>query len=157
MAKMLSENEVQQVFDLYRRGNDIPGGDFPHRKNGFKPFIRDGNPGNLVDFSTLEYMRSQHLDRLYDLPVEQAQRDMFCEQIRQLREEFYSKSVLPKSLRNSAYREFEKVIVQGEIADIFYDELQNNGFDGNKAQKSTRSFYERAWPALERGYSINDL
>lgn len=157
MTKMLSEKEVQQVFNLYRRGNDLPGGDFPTPKNGFKPFLREGNPGNLVDSGALEYMRSQHIDRLYDLPVEQKKIDKFEEQVRQLREEFYNRSVLPKSLQNGAYGHFEKVIVQGEIADVFYKELQKNGFNGDSAKEATRSFYERAWPALERGYSIKDL
>jgi hypothetical protein len=157
MSKDLSDSEVKQIFDLYRRGNDLPRGDFPTLKNGLKPFVKDGNPGFLVDSGTLEYLRSQHLDRLHDLPVEQGKLDGFKEQVRELREEFYDRSALPKSMQNNAFGYFEKVIIQGEIADIFTEELQKNGFDGDKAKEATRSFYERAWPALKRGYSIQDV
>lgn len=155
--KNLNDNEVETVFDLYRRGNNLRKGDFPNKKNGFVPFIREGNPGNLVDEGSLEYMRSQYLNRLYDLPVDSKQIGEFKERINKLRTEFYNRSILPERLKESVFGYFEKVIVQGEIADIFNEELQKNNYDGDIAEQKTRDFYERAWPALERGYSIEDL
>lgn len=89
--KNLNDNEVETVFDLYRRGNTLRKGDFPNEKNGLKPFIREGNPGNLVDEGSLEYLRSQYLDRLYDLPVDSKQIGEFKERINKLRTEFYNR------------------------------------------------------------------
>jgi len=153
----LSEAEVKSVFDLYRRGNSLPGGDFPKLKNGNIPMARDGNPGTPVDQGTLEYLRSQHIDRLYDLPVGKEQRSDFQERINKLRTEFHNHSVLPEKLREGLFGYYEKVIVQGELADIFYEELKKNNYNGEVAEEKTRRFYKRAWPAFKRGYSVNDL
>jgi hypothetical protein len=155
--KLWTEQEVKQVFDLYRRGNDLPSGDFPRPKNGLKPTIHQREPGYMVDWATLEYMRSQVKDKSQELPVDDETLDAFQERITQLREEFKGRSVLSAKVRTGLMEHMEEVVKQGEIANIFYEEARKHDFDADKTMEATRSYYERVWPALERGYSVQDI
>lgn len=65
-----------QGFDLNRRGNELPSGEFPHCKNGLKGAVIHGDPGYMVDWADLENKQSQVKAKSQERPVDDETLDL---------------------------------------------------------------------------------